>query len=41
MKLPKAKIINSEKYKAGLSIFGKKTAKLKLCMIAVTRLCEE
>ena len=30
MKLPKAKIINSEKYKAGLSIFGKKTAKLKL-----------
>jgi histidinol-phosphate aminotransferase len=30
MKLPKAKIINSEKYKAGLSIFGKKTAKFKL-----------
>ena len=30
MKLPKAKIINSEKYKAGLSYIWKKKAKLKL-----------
>ena len=30
MKLPKAKIINVEKYAAGLSTFRKKSAKIKL-----------
>ena len=30
MKLPKAKIINVEKYEAGLNLFRKKTAKIKL-----------